>query len=70
MAAIAEVMSTPNQVSAAHLVQADSGALIDGPGAQQGLTKCPGADHSMWSGRKLATTLAGRRRRTVAVSRS
>jgi hypothetical protein len=33
MAAIAEVMSKPNQVSAARLVQADAGALIDGPGA-------------------------------------
>ena len=31
MVAIAEVMSKPNQVPAAHLVQA--GALIDGPGA-------------------------------------
>jgi hypothetical protein len=33
MVAIAEVMSKPNQVPAAHLVQADAGALIDGPGA-------------------------------------
>jgi hypothetical protein len=33
MAAIAEVMSKPNQVSAVRLVQADAGALIDGPGA-------------------------------------
>jgi hypothetical protein len=33
MVAIAEVMSKPNQVSAARLVQADAGALIDGPGA-------------------------------------
>ncbi|MDQ6869457.1 MAG: hypothetical protein M3178_14175 [Pseudomonadota bacterium] len=32
LAAIAEVMSKPNQVSAARLVQADAGALIDGPG--------------------------------------
>ena len=31
MAAIAEVMSKPNLVSAARLVQADAGALIDGP---------------------------------------
>ena len=31
MVAIAEVMSKPNQVSAARLVQADAGALIDGP---------------------------------------
>ena len=70
MAAIAEVMSKPNQVSAAHLVQADAGALIDGPvRAQQELTKCPRADHGIWSGRKLVTMLAGRRRRAVAVSR-
>ena len=33
MAAIAEALSKPNQVSAARLVQADAGALIDGPGA-------------------------------------
>ena len=32
MVEIAEVMSKPNQVSAAGLVQADAGALIDGPG--------------------------------------
>jgi len=32
MAAIAEALSKPNQVSAARLVQADAGALIDGPG--------------------------------------
>jgi hypothetical protein len=32
MAAIAEVMSKPKQVSAARLVQAHAGALIDGPG--------------------------------------
>jgi hypothetical protein len=32
LVAIAEVMSKPNQVSAARLVQADAGALIDGPG--------------------------------------
>jgi hypothetical protein len=32
---------------------------------------CPRADHGIWSGRKLATTLAvGRRRRAIAVSRS
>jgi hypothetical protein len=31
MAAIAEALSIPNQVSAARLVQADAGALIDGP---------------------------------------
>jgi hypothetical protein len=31
MAAIAEVFSIPNQVSAARLVQADAGALIEGP---------------------------------------
>jgi hypothetical protein len=30
---------------------------------------CPVADHGTWSGRKLATTLAGRRRQTVAASR-
>jgi hypothetical protein len=33
MVAIAEVMSKPNQFPAARLVQADAGALIDGPGA-------------------------------------
>jgi hypothetical protein len=33
MAAIAEALSKPNQVPAAHLVQADAGALIDGSGA-------------------------------------
>jgi hypothetical protein len=33
MAAIAEALSKPNQVPAAHPVQADAGALIDGPGA-------------------------------------
>ena len=32
MVEIAEALS-PNQVPAAHLVQADAGALIDGPGA-------------------------------------
>jgi hypothetical protein len=32
MAAIAEALSKPNQVPAAHLVQADASALIDGPG--------------------------------------
>ncbi len=34
---------------------------------RQGRT-CPRTDHGKWSGRKLATTLAGRRRRAVAVS--
>jgi hypothetical protein len=33
MATIAEALSKPNQVPAAHLVQADAGALIDGPGS-------------------------------------
>jgi len=32
MAAIAEALSKPNQVSAARLVPADPGALIDDPG--------------------------------------
>jgi hypothetical protein len=32
MAAIVEVMSKPNQVPAVRLVQADAGAVIDGPG--------------------------------------
>jgi TonB dependent receptor len=31
---------------------------------------CPRAEYELWSGQKLATTLAGRRRQTVAVSRS
>ena len=33
MVEIAEALSKPNQVSAARLVQADAGALIDCPGA-------------------------------------
>jgi hypothetical protein len=53
MVTIAEVMSKPNQVSAARLVQADAGALIDGPGAgganhdpPAGMS-CPG-DRLVW----------------------